>query len=172
MPKKHELLLTFFYSGKVKKAPGTVGSFFSALLWIALTYILQSNNATLLIINICWLAFLAIIFVYGSLAIPIYTKKMKQIDHPSIVLDETLGQVIALQIPFCFIASDYFQHINLVVVHFILSFAFFRFFDITKPSLIGYFDRHLKNGYGVMLDDFVAGIFGGICTTTIVCFLS
>ena len=170
MAKKHELLLTFFYSGKAKKIPGTVGSFFSLILWLALTYILHLNNATLLIHNICWLAFLIVIFTYGSLAIPHYTKDLKEIDHSSIVLDETLGQVIALQIPFCLIFSDYFSHKNIMFAHLFLSFFFFRFFDITKPLLIGYFDR-MKNGYGVMLDDLVAGIFAGVCTTTIVCFL-
>jgi len=32
----------------------------------------------------------------------------------------------------------------------------FRFFDMVKPPPIRWFDRHWKNGFGVMFDDIVA----------------
>jgi phosphatidylglycerophosphatase A len=41
----------------------------------------------------------------------------------------------------------------------ILGFFLFRFFDITKIPPARYFDRQVKNGYGVVLDDVVAGIY-------------
>ena len=44
----------------------------------------------------------------------------------------------------------------------LLAFAFFRLFDIWKPSIIGRIDRDVKGGLGVMGDDAVAGFFAGL----------
>jgi phosphatidylglycerophosphatase A len=49
----------------------------------------------------------------------------------------------------------------------ISSFATFRLFDIWKPSTIGTIDRKVKGGLGVMGDDILAGIAGGLLTTVI-----
>ena len=49
----------------------------------------------------------------------------------------------------------------------LLSFAAFRLFDIWKPSTIGWIDRELKGGLGVMLDDVLAGIAGGLLSVVI-----
>jgi phosphatidylglycerophosphatase A len=54
--------------------------------------------------------------------------------------------------------------------HLLLSFTLFRIFDITKPSIIGMVDKKIKSGYGVMLDDVIAGLFSAavICITIII----
>ncbi len=44
----------------------------------------------------------------------------------------------------------------------VLSFIFFRTFDIWKPSIIGKVDKNIKGGLGVMGDDLLAGFFAGI----------
>ena len=44
----------------------------------------------------------------------------------------------------------------------ILSFVYFRLFDIWKPSIIGKIDRDVEGGWGVMGDDIVAGLAGGV----------
>ena len=44
----------------------------------------------------------------------------------------------------------------------ILSFFLFRFFDISKPFPINLVDNNIKNGFGVMFDDVIAGIFSTI----------
>ena len=49
----------------------------------------------------------------------------------------------------------------------IFSFTAFRLFDIWKPSTIGWIDRELKGGLGVMLDDVLAGIAGGLLSALI-----
>jgi phosphatidylglycerophosphatase A len=49
----------------------------------------------------------------------------------------------------------------------IFSFAAFRLFDIWKPSTIGWIDRELKGGLGVMLDDVLAGIAGGLLSVVV-----
>jgi len=49
----------------------------------------------------------------------------------------------------------------------IFSFASFRLFDIWKPSTIGWIDREVKGGMGVMMDDVLAGIAGGILSSVL-----
>jgi phosphatidylglycerophosphatase A len=44
----------------------------------------------------------------------------------------------------------------------VLGFILFRFFDISKIPPARYFDRQVKNGYGVVLDDVVAGVYSCI----------
>lgn len=158
MLKFHELLLTFFYSGKVKKAPGTAGSFAAVIFWFLIAILFYDQQVTLFDQNIFWGIFLTISFIYGCLASPIYAKQFNQIDHQTIVLDEVVGQVLALQFTFYLIHETYFTNINLIFTHLILCFALFRFLDIKKPSFIGYCDRKFKNGFGVMFDDLVCGI--------------
>jgi phosphatidylglycerophosphatase A len=167
--KIHELFLTFFYCGKAKKAPGTVGSFASTIFWFALSYLFYQQQISVNSQNIFWGIFLLAILIYGSIAAPIYTKKLKKIDHPSIVLDETLGQVLALQMSFILFYEQYFSKPLFVAFHLLLSFALFRLFDITKPLFIGYCDRNFKNGFGVMFDDLVAGFFAGMVVILICC---
>lgn len=157
MIKLHEFLLTFFYSGKSKKAPGTVGSFVSVLFWLAITKYMSELGMHIMDQTVFWTRFVIVATIYASWAIPIYTKQFGQMDHQSIVLDETVGQVIALQLTFLFIHETYFVDVNVMLIHLFLAFALFRFFDITKPFIIGWADR-MKTGFGVMLDDILAGL--------------
>ncbi len=165
MSKLNELILTFFYFGKFPKIPGTVGSAVTIFFWLALTSIFCGLEMSLANQNIIWTVFLVIAFFYGSLAIPTYQKqfKLKQIDHKTIVLDEVIGQIIALQPGFILMHEYYFSDFNLIAIHLIFSFLTFRFFDITKPSLIGRADR-MKSGVGVILDDILAGIAAALAT--------
>jgi phosphatidylglycerophosphatase A len=41
----------------------------------------------------------------------------------------------------------------------LLGLVLFRIFDILKPWPIGYLDRRVQGGLGIMLDDVVAGLF-------------
>lgn len=168
--KLHELILTFFYCGKAKIAPGTVGSLASVLVWFFAAKYFYSAEISFAKQNIFWIIFLILLFTYGCLASPIYAKKFDQIDHGSIVLDEVVGQVFALQFSFIFLA-DYFSQPKTIVAHLLLCFALFRFFDIRKPFFIGYCDRNFKNGFGVMFDDLLAGIAAAIITVPILTLL-
>lgn len=172
MLKLHELLLTFFYFGKAKKAPGTVGSLASLFFWFFLTCYFFNNEIPLIAQNIFWVIFLTITFIYGCIASPIYAKQFKQIDHQTIVIDETVGQIIALQVTFSMIYPIYFLHLPLIAAHLIFCFTAFRFFDIKKPLFIGYCDRHFKNGFGVMFDDLLCGIITAIIGAALLSFLT
>ena len=68
-------------------------------------------------------------------------------DSGKIVIDEVVGYLVTmLAVPFSWPAV-------------VAGFFLFRFFDITKIPPARYFDRQVKNGYGVVLDDVVAGIY-------------
>lgn len=154
----HEFLLTFFYSGKVKKAPGTFGSFASLIFWFFLTKYFFDQEVSIFTQNIFWGFFLLLSFIYGSLAIPTYTKKLGEIDNQTIVLDEMVGQILPLQFTFYFLHQNYFSDIKIIFFHLAFCFISFRFFDIKKPSFIGFCDRNFKNGFGVMFDDLLCGV--------------
>lgn len=45
-----------------------------------------------------------------------------------------------------------------------VGFSLFRLFDILKPPPVGFIDRRLTGGLGVMLDDVVAGVMANLGT--------
>ena len=131
-------LATWFGSGRLRPAPGTMGT----LAAIPFGYILM----------IFWgpagLALGALIlFIIGTWAADAYGKKSGTTDDQSIVIDEVVGLWIAA-LP----AGKY-------VFLWLLAFLLFRLFDIRKPWPASFFDGHSKNGFDVMMDDVVAGIY-------------
>lgn len=73
-------------------------------------------------------------------------------DHPGINLDEVAGQLVA-----CAMAPLDWRW-------FLLAFVLFRLFDIAKPWPIGWLDRTLRGGTGIMADDVAAGVAAGLIT--------
>mgnify|MGYP003600890032 CR=1 FL=1 len=140
-----KFFITVGFSGLSPKAPGTVGSFVSLILGLFLLQFLHPSTLFLL-------SFL--ITVVAVKQINIYEKEVGVHDGKEIVIDELAGMWIALSI--CRINS--YNYIYMAV----LSFIYFRLFDIWKPSIIGRIDRDVKGGWGVMGDDIVAGLAGGV----------
>ncbi|MUU34804.1 phosphatidylglycerophosphatase A [Helicobacter pylori] len=137
--------LTLFFSGYSKKAPGTIGSLVALLLGLP---ILAFSANTL---------FLGAIFV-GLIAITQIDKEEESKVHDSsyIVIDELVGMWLAMAIS------------GLSLAGVILSFIFFRIYDITKPSLIGKIDKEVKGGLGVVADDALAGVLAGLSTLLVI----
>ena len=135
--------LTVGFSGLSPKAPGTAGSFVSLILGVALLEIIPTDTLFLLTI---------LITIIAIKQIDLYQAKNNVHDPKEIVIDELVGMWLALIIS------------GATVTQAILSFIFFRLFDIWKPSVIGKIDKNYDNGLGVMGDDILAGIFGGICS--------
>lgn len=132
--------LTLFFSGYSKKAPGTVGSLVALLL--GLPVLIFSANTL----------FLAAILI-GLIAIAQIDKEEEESkihDSSYIVIDELVGMWLAMAIS------------GLSLAGVILSFIFFRIYDITKPSLIGKIDKEVKGGLGVVADDALAGVLAGL----------
>ncbi len=81
------------------------------------------------------------------------------VDDGRIVVDELAGYMVTVALlPFTWPAA-------------ILGFFWFRLFDITKPQPARYFDRQVKNGIGVTMDDVVAGIYAAIALRLCLYFL-
>ncbi|GAA8498178.1 phosphatidylglycerophosphatase A [Helicobacter pylori] len=138
--------LTLFFSGYSKKAPGTVGSLVALLL--GLPVLIFSANTL----------FLAAVLI-GLIAITQIDKEEEESkihDSSYIVIDELVGMWLAMAIS------------GLSLAGVILSFIFFRIYDITKPSLIGKIDKEVKGGLGVVADDALAGVLAGLSVLLVI----
>ncbi|GAA6812098.1 phosphatidylglycerophosphatase A [Helicobacter pylori] len=138
--------LTLFFSGYSKKAPGTIGSLVALLL--GLPVLIFSANTL----------FLGAIFI-GLIAIAQIDKEEEESkihDSSYIVVDELVGMWLAMAIS------------GLSLAGVILSFIFFRIYDITKPSLIGKIDKEVKGGLGVVADDALAGVLAGLSVLLVI----
>ncbi|MCQ2867521.1 phosphatidylglycerophosphatase A [Helicobacter pylori] len=138
--------LTLFFSGYSKKAPGTIGSLVALLL--GLPVLIFSANTL----------FLGAVFI-GLIAIAQIDKEeeeTKRHDSSYIVIDELVGMWLAMAIS------------GLSLAGVVLSFIFFRIYDITKPSLIGKIDKEVKGGLGVVADDALAGVLAGLSALLVI----
>ncbi len=155
--------ITFFGCGRIKSGPGTLASFVSILIWFAVTMFFLQIKLPQIYENIFWCVVLVLIFVYSLLLIPIYTYNLEVKDHPSIVIDEVMGQILTLCITFPFVREFYtdkswFLTKTVMFAHMFLCFIMFRLLDIAKPLFIGYVDQNVKGSFGVMFDDILAGV--------------
>jgi phosphatidylglycerophosphatase A len=137
-------IILFFSSnaglGYAPFAPGTVGT----LAGIPFFFLLAPLQPFLF--AAIWLVLLLFSFWIAQRAGQIYGV----VDDRRIVIDELLGYLLTVAfLPFTWTAA-------------LLGFAFFRLFDILKPPPASWFDRRVKNGFGVVMDDVVAGIYGAI----------
>ena len=152
--------ITVGYSGLFPKAPGTIGSLVSVFL--ALPILIYFGGETLFSLSI-------LISLIAIKAIDKHEAIVDEHDDKRIVIDELVGMWIALSIAPAtqFIFPDLVVWENGIAIQIILSFIFFIYFDITKPSLIGRIDRETKGGLGVVGDDVLAGFMGGIASAVL-----
>ena len=137
-----------FGSGLVPKAPGTFGT----LAAIPFYFLMQDLGV------LAYLIVLVISFAVGCYFCDKTSRDWKVHDHGAIVWDEFVGFWITMfLIPF-----DW----KWVLIGFIL----FRFFDILKPWPIRYLDKQVEGGFGIMIDDVLAGVYAWICLFLIVKF--
>lgn len=152
--------ITLGYSGLAPKAPGTVGSFVALILGM---FILIFFDASTL-----FLASL-LVSVIAIKSINKYEEQSGIHDDKRIVIDELAGMWFALSVAPAIGVSlhEVGMWENGFLVQSVLSFLLFRYFDITKPSIIGRIDRDVKGGVGVMGDDIIAGFAAGIVSSLI-----
>ena len=137
------IVATFFGSGLSPVAPGTVGS----LAALPLAYFLLSvpvGQAMLVI---------GALFLMGVWASNAIEAALEQHDASLIVIDEVVGQCLVVTLLDVFLRGA--VDTNLLLL---LSFIGFRLFDIIKPWPVGWVDRKIGDGVGVMLDDVVAAL--------------
>ena len=141
-----QLLAFGFGSGLAPKAPGTWGSLL-ALLLFPLPALLSLPTY----LGIVLLASLAGIVICDHAA-----KALQVHDDGRIVWDEFAGQWLALT-PLVPVLT--WNGTSLLWL--LAGFGLFRLFDVAKPWPIGYLDRKVHGGLGIMLDDLVAGVLAG-----------
>jgi len=135
-----------FGSGATSVAPGTVGTLAALIPY----YFMQQLSQP---------AYLLMLVVTALLGIYLCGKTARDIgvhDHGGIVWDEFVGMWLTM-----FAAPSGWLWV-------VIGFVLFRFFDIVKPMPIGWLDKRVHGGTGIMLDDIVAGSFAWVCLQLIV----
>lgn len=130
-----------FGSGLSPKAPGTAGTVVAIPLYLLLA-----------MLPLGWyLLALVVTFIVGVYLCDKTSKDMGVHDHPGIVWDEFVGYWVTM------IAAP----VGWVWV--LLGFVFFRIFDVLKPWPIRWLDEHVHGGFGIMIDDVLAGVMALAC---------
>jgi phosphatidylglycerophosphatase A len=132
-----DFLALGFGSGLLPKAPGTAGT----VVAIPVFLVLQP---------LAWpwyLAVTALLFVAGIAICAHTAARLGVHDHPGIVWDEIVGFLVTMSLA----PADW--------AWIAIGFALFRCFDVFKPWPIRWCDRRVHGGFGIMLDDLIAGLF-------------
>lgn len=134
---------TFFGAGLLQPGPGTWGSLAATLLWFAYARLLHPDP-----LRLHWVTAAAALLalVTGIPAATIVARETGREDPGHVVLDEVVGQWIALAV--C--PPEW--------IHALIALLLFRVFDILKPPPARQLER-LPGGWGIMMDDVAAGIF-------------
>ena len=126
-----------FGSGLPSFAPGTFGTLAAVPLYYLLSFLSIESYVAVLIVT----------SLLGFWFCHVASRDMGVHDHKAIVWDEFVGYWITMvYVPFSW---------QWAVVGFLL----FRFFDILKPWPISWLDKKMQGGFGIMIDDIVAGLF-------------
>lgn len=131
-----------FGSGLSPFAPGTVGTLVGFPLFLLIVQLGLALPA--------YMALVAALFVLGVWACEHVSRALGVDDFGGIVWDEIVA----------FLAILYFTPYSLA--WFAAAFFIFRIFDVWKPFPIRYFDKHIKDGFGVMFDDALAAVYSVI----------
>ncbi|MEO0752336.1 MAG: phosphatidylglycerophosphatase A [Pseudomonadota bacterium] len=144
-------IATTGYVGLIRPAPGTWGSL--AALPLALGIHSLGGTGLLIVATLLF-------FIIGIWATAKVTSGQADHDPSYVVIDEVVGQWIALW-PVSLGAMHSGASVMDLWPGWLVAFVLFRLFDITKPGPIGWADRR-NDATGVMLDDVVAGVFAAI----------
>lgn len=126
-----------FGSGLVPRAPGTAGTVVAIPVYL-LASLLELPAYLLLV---------AVLFLAGIGICAHAANRLGVHDHPGIVWDEIVGYLVTM-----ILAPPGWLWIG-------AGFVLFRIFDILKPWPIRWLDQHVHGGFGIMLDDLLAGLF-------------
>ena len=153
------LFVTMCGLGKVSKIPGTFGSLATIIILYFFFHILNISSDFILI-------GLIIIFIYSFLAVAAHIKDNENKDPKEVIIDEFIGQSIPIYL--YEISHGTEKSPNEALIFYGICFVLFRFFDITKPFPVSFFDKHFKNSFGVIMDDVFAGLY---VVLSLICFM-
>ena len=183
-----EVIVTCFYIGKIKFAPGTWGSLFAFPIIYTINYIIVKGAFLLPIegfsyveqmfitIFVALFAAIAILLIVGVRASNYYMQKNQIHDPSEIVIDEVVGQMLTSGLTMLSIVFVYNSELGKVynsgvidfVCFFLLPFGLFRACDIIKPWPINWMDKNIKGGFGVMVDDIAAAFMASVLQYAII----
>ncbi len=151
-----KLFLTFGGAGLSPKAPAAVGTLAALLAGLVVLYYFGMETLFMLTLAIT---------VMGIFEINKYEKETEIYDQQYIVIDKAAGMWLSLMIAISTAEAMSYPYAEVLAILF--SFAAFRLFDMWKPSTIGWINREIKGGLGVMMDDVLSGIAGGLLAAVI-----
>lgn len=145
-----------------KTAPKAVGIYFSTLgpighipyfpgTWGSLAATILAPFAFLPLSLFARILLLLLIFFTGAIASKFSEKHFKKKDPSAVVIDELGGQ---------FLTFIFLFQVNISLLF--TGFLVFRVFDILKPWPIKNSEQWLQNGFGIMLDDYIAGAMSAL----------
>ena len=146
---------TLFGIGYSPIAPGTIGSIFSIIF---LYFLIKFVSYSFLVIIFLIIFFTSLKFIEK------YSNLLKNHDSSTIVIDEFLGIFLII------LFYDYLKFSNDFIM-FLLILILFRFFDIFKIFPINWVDKNIKNSFGVVFDDLLAGVYSIIVLYSINVFI-
>lgn len=135
------LIAAGFGSGLAPRAPGTFGTVAALIPWWPLHFLSSVSYWTIIALGTAFG-----IYVCGKTA-----RDLRTHDHGAIVWDEFIGLWIAL----AWLPTSPAWSISALWI--IAGFLLFRLFDIWKPWPIRWCDKYVHGGFGIMLDDMLAG---------------
>ena len=148
MQRISSLIATFFKAGNVGFAPGT----FASIIAVGICHIIYTYAGGAISV----IAFAGASFAIGVLASDRYILGHQNKDPKEVVIDEIAGQALLFGL-----AKEFAPNFTCcLAVEYALYLLWFRFFDILKPWPVSYFDKNVKGGMGIMLDDIIAGLMG------------
>ena len=148
-----------FGLGKIKKIPGTVGSFATVIILYFFFHILNLSSNLILIS-------LIIIFIYSFSAVATYIQGNENKDPKEVIIDEFIGQSIPIYL--YEVSHGIEKSSDQAIIFYGVCFILFRFFDIAKPFPVNFFDKNFKNSFGVIMDDVCAGFY---VVLSLICFM-
>ncbi len=134
-----------FGSGLSPWGPGTLGTLVAYPLYFLLAWCGISG---------VWLAALCVpLFAIGVKICAMSDELLGMHDHSGVNYDEIVAMLLVL------------AFVPATPLAWVLAFVAFRVFDIIKPWPIGWVDRHVSGGFGVMIDDILAAIMALLVMT-------
>jgi len=153
------IFVTMFGLGKIPKIPGTFGSLATVIVLYLFFHKLNIPSNLILI-------GLIIIFIYSFFAVAVHIKNSEDKDPKEIIIDEFIGQSIPIYL--YEISHGTEKSPDEALIFYGVCFILFRFFDITKPFPVSFFDKNYKNSFGVIMDDVCAGFY---VVLSLICFM-
>ena len=144
------LFVTCFGIGTFRFAPGTIASLVTTIFLYSLFHIINLSNVVILM-------FLLSVLIFSFYAVSEYIKFSENKDPKEVVVDEFIGQSIPIYL--YEISHGSVKDAQEAILFYLYIFVLFRFFDITKPFPANFFDKNLKNSFGVIMDDIIAGLY-------------